>query len=167
MKDARTRLGQRTLTAILAMSVVGWGGVAHAKPASSTTPKTRATKTSGPKSNTSKVKISAQRATQVARKRYPGVLAGKTVLENEDGKWQYAVMIRSGKVLREVQVDANTGKVLGAEVTTAAKEAAEAKAEAKAKANPKSGKPAAQPKEEDEKDEKGEANEKHEGPEKE
>ncbi|MBV9468739.1 MAG: hypothetical protein JOZ57_05795, partial [Abitibacteriaceae bacterium] len=75
----------------------------------------------------------------------------KTVLENEDGKWQYAVMIRSGKVLREVQVDANTGAIVDAEVTTEAKEAAEAKEDAK-KANGK--------KEEKEADEKDEKNEK-------
>ncbi|MBV9866210.1 MAG: PepSY domain-containing protein [Abitibacteriaceae bacterium] len=132
----KSRFGHRRIarwTATLVVAVLGFGTVAHAKEAPP------------------KVKISAAQATKIAKKKYPGKVTKKTVLENEDGKWQYAVMIRSGKVLREVQVDANTGAIVDAEVTTEAKEAAEAKEDAK-KANGK--------KEEKEADEKDEKNEK-------
>ena len=58
-------------------------------------------------------------------------------LENEEGKWQYGVMVRSGKTLREVMVNAMTGKIDSVEVTTAEKERAEKKADAdKAKMMP-------------------------------
>ncbi|HLI48471.1 MAG TPA: PepSY domain-containing protein [Chthonomonas sp.] len=79
-------------------------------------------------------KISAARAKQIALKRYHGRVVGKVALENEEGIWQYSVMVRSGKTLREVMVDAKTGKIDNVEVTTAEKERAEARAE-KAKAN--------------------------------
>lgn len=124
-------------TATLIVAVLGFGTAAHAKEAKP------------------KVKISAAQATKIAKAKYPGKVTKKTVLENEDGKWQYAVMIRSGKVLREVQVDANTGAILDAEVTTEAKEAAEAKEDAKKAGSKKAGKEADE-KEGDEKDEKNE-----------
>ena len=78
-------------------------------------------------------KISAARANAVVLKRFPGKLTAKTTLENEEGKWQYGVMVRSGKTLREVMVDANTGKIVDVEVTSAAKEGVEARQEAAAK----------------------------------
>ncbi|HLH80969.1 MAG TPA: PepSY domain-containing protein [Chthonomonas sp.] len=79
-------------------------------------------------------KISAAQAKQIALKRYHGRVVGKVALENEEGIWQYSVMVRSGRTLREVMVDAKTGKIDNVEVTTAAKERAEARAE-KARAN--------------------------------
>ncbi|CEK18871.1 PepSY domain-containing protein [Chthonomonas calidirosea] len=79
-------------------------------------------------------KISAAQAKQIALKRYHGRVVGKVALENEEGVWQYSVMVRSGKTLREVMVDAKTGKIDSVEVTTAAKERAETKAD-KARAN--------------------------------
>jgi hypothetical protein len=78
----------------------------------------------------SHAKISAAQAQTIALKKYPGKVEGKTNLENEEGSWQYAVNVRSGKTLREVQVDAMTGKIANVEVTSKAEEAKEQKAEA-------------------------------------
>ena len=77
----------------------------------------------------SHAKISAAQARTIALKKYPGTVEGKIVLENEDGSWQYAVNIRSGKTLREVMVSASSGKIASMEVTTKAEEAKELKAE--------------------------------------
>src|SRR6185437_8359535 len=77
------------------------------------------------KRSTPKMEVSSRQAEKTALQKYPGKLAGKTELENEDGKWQYAVMVRSGKKLLEVQVDAHTGKIVDTEETTAAEEARE------------------------------------------
>ncbi len=78
-------------------------------------------------------KISARQAQKAALAKYPGKVVGKIELENEEGKWQYAVNIRSGKKLREVMVDANTGKIANVEVTTPKDEAKEKAAELKHK----------------------------------
>jgi hypothetical protein len=77
-------------------------------------------------------KISAARANAIVLKRFPGKLTQKTTLENEEGTWQYGVMVRSGKTLREVMVDANTGKIADIEVTSAAKEGVEKRQDAAA-----------------------------------
>src|SRR5437879_6542719 len=77
-----------------------------------------------------KVKVTIAQAEAAALKKYHGKVEGKTKLENEGGKWQYAVNVRSGKTLHEVMVDAKTGKIASAEVTTKAEEAREAAAEA-------------------------------------
>lgn len=77
-------------------------------------------------------RISSARAKAIALKKYPGKVEGKVALENEEGSWQYAVNIRSGKVLREVMVNARTGKIASVEVTTKAEEAREKKVEARA-----------------------------------
>lgn len=74
-------------------------------------------------------KITAAQARAAALKKFPGKVIGKTSLENEEGTWQYGVMVQSGKTLREVMVNAKTGKIDSVEVTTASKEGAEAKAE--------------------------------------
>lgn len=84
-------------------------------------------------------KISAARANAVVLKRFPGRLTAKTTLENEEGKWQYGVMVRSGQTLREVMVDANTGRIANVEVTSAAKEGVEARQESAAKGHSKTG----------------------------
>ncbi len=78
-------------------------------------------------------KIATARAEKIALAKYHGKLAGKTELENEDGKWQYAVMVKTGKTMREVMVDAMSGKIVNTEVVTAAEEAREKAAEAKHK----------------------------------
>lgn len=75
-------------------------------------------------------KITAEQARTMALKKYPGKVVGKISLENEEGSWQYAVNVRSGKTLREVMVNANNGKIANVEITTKAEEQKEAKAEA-------------------------------------
>ncbi len=77
----------------------------------------------------SHAKITSAQASAIALKKYPGTVEGKINLENEDGSWQYAVNIRSGKTLREVMVSASSGKIASMEVTTKAEEAKELKAE--------------------------------------
>ncbi len=76
-------------------------------------------------------KISASQAQRAALRKYHGTVVGKVALENEDGKWEYSVNVRSGHTLREVMVDAHTGWIASVEVTTAREEAREAAAEAK------------------------------------
>ncbi|MEP6756093.1 MAG: PepSY domain-containing protein [Chthonomonadales bacterium] len=88
----------------------------------------------------SHAKITAAQAEAVALKKYPGKVEGKINFENEEGSWQYAVNVRSGKTLREVMVDANTGKIANVEVTTKAEETKEQKAEAAHKKHPTGGK---------------------------
>jgi hypothetical protein len=81
-----------------------------------------------------KASISASKAEASALKKYrSGKIQGKTALENEDGKWQYAVMVHANGKLHEVMVDAKTGKIASEEVVTAKEEAAEKRAEAAAK----------------------------------
>ena len=75
-------------------------------------------------------RISAAQATAIVLKKFPGKLTEKTQLENEEGVWQYGVMVKSGRTLREVMVDAKTGKIANVETTTASKEQVEKKADA-------------------------------------
>lgn len=85
--------------------------------------------------------VGAARAGKSALAKYHGKVVGKIALENEDGKMQYSVNVLSGKTMREVMVDARSGKIASVEVTTKAEEAKEAAAEHKAlgkrKAHPK------------------------------
>jgi hypothetical protein len=88
------------------------------------------------------VKITAKQAEAIALKKFPGKIVEKTKLENEEGVLQYGVMVKSGKILREVMVNAKTGKIDSVEVTTAAKEkkeAAKEKAAEKGKTQGKAG----------------------------
>ena len=73
-----------------------------------------------------RTKLTAAQAATIALKKYPGRVVGKVPLENEDGKWEFAVTIKAGKKLKEVMVDANTGKIASVEVTTAKEESREA-----------------------------------------
>ena len=81
--------------------------------------------------------ITAGKARAIALKKYHGKVIGKIALENEDGKMEYAVNVKSGKVLREIMVDASTGKIANVEITTKAEEAKELAAEKKAAASKK------------------------------
>ena len=63
--------------------------------------------------------------------------------EFEDGRWQYAVLVKKGVTLYEVEVSKDGTKVLDSEKTSAAEEAKEAAADKKAAANKKSGQKAA------------------------
>ncbi len=83
------------------------------------------------KTHATKYRISAKQAGVIAIKKYHGKIIGKIALENEEGKMQYAVNVKTGKTLREVMVGANSGKVENVEVTTKAEEAKEAAAEKK------------------------------------
>lgn len=106
-----------------------------------------------------KTKITAAQARSVTLRKYPGRVVGKPVLEKEEGKWQYAVMVQSGRTLREVMVGAYSGKIEDVEITTAAKEQVEKKAE-EAAAKTAHYKPATKKHEKNEADEKNEKNEK-------
>lgn len=89
----------------------------------------------------SHAKITAAQAEAAALRKYPGKVTAKTKLENEEGVWQYGVMVQSGKTLREIMVNATTGRIDNVEMTNAATENKEAKAEAaKAKASPRGAK---------------------------
>ena len=52
---------------------------------------------------------------------------GTAKLEHEDGKWQYEVIVKVGKKMKELNVDAESGKITSVENTSAAEEAKEAK----------------------------------------
>lgn len=94
----------------------------------------------GAKASAPKAKITATQAEKIALKKYPGKITEKTQLENEEGVWQYSVMIQSDKTLREVMVNAQTGKIDNVEVTSAEKEKNEgAKDKAKEKDEEKEG----------------------------
>lgn len=67
-------------------------------------------------------KISTAQANAIVLKRFPGKLTARTTLENEEGTWQYGVMVRSGRTLREVMVDAGSGAIANVEVTSTNKE---------------------------------------------
>ena len=109
-----------------------------------------------------KTKWTARQAEGAVLMKYKtGKVQGKTALENEDKKWQYAVIVKVDGKLHEVMVDANTGKITSEETVTPKEEAAEKKAEAaKHGKTTKPGKGAnaakAEEKEGDEKDEKAE-----------
>ncbi len=83
--------------------------------------------------------ISVKAANAVVLKKFPGKIVGKTKLENEEGKWQYGVLVMSKKVLREVMVDAKTGKIASVEVTDLKKEHQEAIEDAKSAKGAKKG----------------------------
>ena len=81
-----------------------------------------------------KTKVTTSKAESAALKKYAGgKIQGKTALEKEDGKWQYAVLVKVGGKMHEVMVDANTGKINSEETVTAKEEAAEKKADEAAK----------------------------------
>lgn len=90
---------------------------------------------------TPKTKFSASQAEVATLKKYKGgKIQGKSALEHEDGKWQYAVIVKVGGKMHEVMVDANTGKIASEETVTPKEEAAEKKAEEAAKKGGKTGK---------------------------
>ena len=85
-------------------------------------------------------KISAAKAGKIALARVHGKIQGTPKLENEDGVWQYAVIVMDGKTMKEIGVNADTGKITAVETVTAAEEAKEAKEDAmKAKGKKKGG----------------------------
>jgi hypothetical protein len=83
-----------------------------------------------------KPRITPVQARRVALRKYPHATADRKVaLENEEGKWQYAVNIHvktaKGVVTHEVMVGAVSGKIESEEVTTPQEEAREKASEQK------------------------------------
>ncbi|MDQ2687125.1 MAG: PepSY domain-containing protein [Armatimonadota bacterium] len=72
----------------------------------------------------------AQAEASATRKIHGKALSAK--YEFEDGRWQYAVLVKNGSGLYEVEVNAQTGKVTDSERTSAGEEAKEAAADKKA-----------------------------------
>jgi uncharacterized membrane protein YkoI len=70
-------------------------------------------------------RISPDHAAKVALHRFPGKLVKTPKLEHEDGKWQYEVLVKSHGKLKEIDVDARTGKIGDVETTSATEEARE------------------------------------------
>lgn len=81
-------------------------------------------------------KVSEDSARAIALRVVPGGTVKEGELEREKGKllWSFDIKVAGKKGVEEVQVDAITGKVIGREHETDAKEAKEAKDEAKVKA---------------------------------
>jgi hypothetical protein len=78
-------------------------------------------------------KIMAHKAEVIVLKQFPhGKITEKTKQEDEEGTWQYGVMVLDGKTLHEVMVNAKTGHIDNDEVTNAVKERDEVKADAAA-----------------------------------
>jgi uncharacterized membrane protein YkoI len=78
-----------------------------------------------------KPKVTMAQAREMALQAVPGATIKSEELEKEKGQWVYSFDMQSGKEIREVWIDPETGKVLANEVESPAKERAESKAEAK------------------------------------
>lgn len=78
-------------------------------------------------------KVSEDSARAIALKAVPGATVQSAEIEKEKGKviWSFDLKIAGKKGIEEVNVDATTGKVVGKEHESDAKEAKEAKDEAK------------------------------------
>ena len=90
-------------------------------------------------------KVSEDSARAIALKVVPGATVQGAEIEKEKGKviWSFDLKVAGKKGIEEVNVNAMTGKVVGHEHESDAKEAKEAKDEAKAKsAKPVAPKPA-------------------------
>lgn len=70
--------------------------------------------------------VTMEQARAAALKAVPEGTIKSAELEKEHGKWIYSFDIQSGKELREVWIDPNTGAVVQNEVESPAKEKAEA-----------------------------------------
>jgi peptidase YpeB-like protein len=79
-------------------------------------------------------KITPEAAAKIALRKFPGKVKGTPHLEHEDGQWQYEVLVKTAKHLKEVNVNADSGKIGSVENTSAAEEAREAKSEKGSKA---------------------------------
>jgi uncharacterized membrane protein YkoI len=78
-------------------------------------------------------KITKEEARATALKKVPNGKIKSEELENEKGRWIYSFDVQTAKDVTEVNVDANTGKVVDVQHESAAKEAAEKKQEEKEK----------------------------------
>ncbi len=125
-KQIQTRVPIRALAGGVGLLTTLGLGLSMGQAASA---KTASTKTASAKS-APHFRVSAAQATATVLKKFPGQLTEKTRLENEEGTWQYGVMVKSGHTLREVMVDAKTGVIADVEATTASKEQVEKKTDA-------------------------------------
>ena len=82
----------------------------------------------GPSVNAQQKRIGMKKAQQIASTRARGLVLKAKELEKEHGKWIYSFEFKNkdGSV-REVNVDAYSGKVIGVEREDATKEASEEK----------------------------------------
>lgn len=81
-----------------------------------------------------KPKIGMAKATQIARTKAHGLTLKAKELEHENGRWIYSFEFKNKDgSIREVNVNAYTGKIIGVEREDAKKEAKEAKDEKKEK----------------------------------
>jgi len=81
-----------------------------------------------------KPKIGMTKATQIARTRARGLTLKAKELEKEKGRWIYSFEFKNKDgSIREVNVDAYTGKIIGVEHENGKKEASEEKNEKKEK----------------------------------
>ncbi len=115
---------------VLGLSALGLTSVTLSQPAQAKTAHTTA-KPAMAKTMPGSHKINSTQARRIALKAYPGTVVGRAKQENEGGKLQYAVNVKSGKTLREIMVGVESGKIEKVEVTTPAQEKAEMKAETK------------------------------------
>ena len=76
-------------------------------------------------------KITMEQARQAALAAVPGGTVKSAELEKEKGQWIYSFDIRSGKEIREVWIDPETGRVLANEAESPSAEGTESKAEPK------------------------------------
>ncbi len=77
-----------------------------------------------------KPKIGMAKATQIARTRAHGLVLKAKELEHENGRWIYSFEFKNKDgSIREVNVNAYTGKIVGVERENGKKEAAEEKDE--------------------------------------
>lgn len=63
-------------------------------------------------------KVTMAQAREAALKAVPGATVKSEELEKEKGKWIYSFDLQSGKEIREVWIDPETGKLLANEVET-------------------------------------------------
>lgn len=76
-------------------------------------------------------KITMDQARKAALAAVPGGAVKSQELEKEKGRWIYSFDIQSGKEIREVWIDAETGKVLANKAESPADEKAESKGESR------------------------------------
>ena len=80
-----------------------------------------------------KAKVSKEKATTIAMQKVPGGSIKSTEIEKEDGMtvWSFDINTTNSKNITEVQVDANTGKVVSVEQETPKAQKKEDAADAK------------------------------------
>ena len=84
----------------------------------------------GSNANAQDKKIGMKRATAIAMEKAPGLKLKAKELENEKGKWIYSFEFKNKDgSIREVNVDAYSGEVVGVEHETKKQDAKEAREE--------------------------------------